>query len=412
VFGEDLQTPHEEMQRVREMVDRNAFLANAGTTYSNIFIGNEFRVKSPNPELEEDLNQFLEDSGLTDAMVEAGVEHFKLIGNSYYHLRNGDATGAPQKVELLPRPELVWIRFNPDGEVKDYIQEVPRSVRQDFDESTGRDIETFRVSYGGFNKKSVQGIRYEPENIVHIPQGQGQIPPYGRSDLASAAVDEEILREIEKSYGMLARHKQVPRKMISMFTEDASGNRSPLNSEEFEDVQNEMRGLEREDNPLFNGVQVDVEDLSYGGANIQMQEAIDYLKRKITAPVGPGFLMHGDLTRNAVSEDQKSVFFLEVEGDRKQHKEKLRPVLRDKAEALGYADPGNFELRFGDLEFETAEKEREEVVNKFKSGLVTLNEARDMLDMEPVPGEDGDQLIFQLRDTPLIGEQLGNQVED
>ena len=375
VFNEEEMTPHARMARVREMMDRNAFISDGLSTYGGIFLGDNVEITSDDRQTEEELNQWLKESNLIDAMSKGGVgKHYKGIGNAYYHVKRGNATGVPKKFELITRPEDMWIRLDDNGEVQDYVLEIPTELRGQGDE----DYQTYVVAYGanGYEKTTVTGVRYEKDEIVHVPQNVGVVRPYGRSDLASAASDEKILREIERSYGIMARHKQVPKKMFQFYREDEEGNRMPIDSETWENViKPEMNSLKDKDNPMFQGGwHADIQDYGYGGEEISMQETIDYLKRKITSPVGPGFLMHGDMTTNAVSSDQKAVFFQEVRGDRRQHKEKLMPVIREVARKKGLSQ--EFDLSFGMLRLSTENSRREQALEQWNQGVITLDEVR------------------------------------
>lgn len=376
VFNEEEMTPHNEMMRVREMIDNNAFIASGLSTYQSIFLGDEVNVESEDAETRQFFNdEWLPESNLVNAMANGGVgEHFKGIGNAYYHVQRGEATGIPKKVELIAKPDNMWIRKNSDGSVKDYILEVPNEIRDH--DNPEKNYETFTVSYGGTAKDTVIGIRYEPEEIIHVPQGMHQVPPYGRADLASASSDEKILREIERSYGVIARHKQVPKKIISLYKE-MDGDQMPLSSEEYEEKLDHLNSLRDTDNPVWNNVKADIEDYSYGSENIKMQETIDYLKRKITSPVIPQFMIHGDMTTNAVSNDQLAVFFQEVRGDRHSHVQKFNELLQEVARRKGLSE--DVTLSFGDLELDTEQSKKQRVVNRWQKGLITLNEARDML---------------------------------
>jgi len=375
VFNEEEMTPHARMARVREMMDRNAFLSDGLSTYGGIFMGDNIRIESDDRQTEEEMNEWLQESGLIDALSKGGVgKHYKGIGNAYYHVKRGTATGVPKDFELITRPEDMWIRLDENGDVKDYVLEVPTELRG----QGSQDFETFVVAYGanGYEKNTVTGVRYDRDEIVHVPQNIGVVRPYGRSDLASAASDEKILREIERSYGIMARHKQVPKKYFQFYREDEQGNRMPIDSETWENtIKPEMNSLKDKDNPMFQGDwHADIQDYGYGGEDISMQETIDYLKRKITSPVGPGFLMHGDMTTNAVSSDQKAVFFQEVRGDRRQHKQRFESVLREVADKKGLS--GSFELKFGKLRLSTEASRDEQALEQWKAGVITLDEVR------------------------------------
>lgn len=402
IFGEEEMNPHNEMYRVREMIDNNAFVASALSTYQSIFLGDELVLESDDDRTQEWFNQeWLPESGLVEAISNGGAgEHFKGIGNAYYHVKRGEATGMPKEIELIAKPENMWIRKNDDGTVKDYILEVDRGEQGD--EVNDMDVQNHVVGYGGHERDSVMGVRYDKDEIVHVPQGRGQIPPYGRSDLASAASDEKILREIERSYAMMARHKQVPKKIFQFYKEIGDGERMPVDSEDWQDIQTEMNSQDDKTNPMFNGeFQVDIEDYSYGGAELNMQETVDYLKRKITAPLGPQALIHGDMTTQAVSNDQLAVFFQEVRGDRHAHIQAFKPILREVAEeATKSGLSSDVTFKFGDLELDTEQGKRKQALEMWNKGVMTLDEVRNKLDLPESEAFQEDPFKWEVQSQP------------
>jgi hypothetical protein len=378
VFKEEEMNPHNEMFRVREMIDNNSFVASALSTYQSVFLGDQITVQSGDESTQEwFMENWLPESGLTEAIGNGGAgEHYKGIGNAYYHVKRGTATGMPKEIELISKPENMWIRKEKDGSIKDYVLEVDRGEQGN--RVNDMDVETYQVSYGGFERHPVQGIRYDKDEIVHVPQGRGQIPPYGRSDLASASSDEKILREIERSYGIMARHKQVPKVMWILKDRLQDG---PLKDEDFDEIKRQINNLNDTDNPILNGnIEAEKIDYSYGGAEIKMQETIDYLKRKVTAGLIPQALIHGDVSRNAISEDQRAVFFQEVRGDRQTHIKAFKPVLKEvveKAPVGGLSK--DVTLEFGELSLNTEQSREQRTIEMWNKGLIDLNEARERL---------------------------------
>lgn len=420
IFGEEEMDPHNEMYRVREMIDNNAFVASALSTYQSIFLGDELVLTSSDDRTQEWFNkEWLPESGLIEAISNGGAgEHYKGIGNAYYHVKRGESTGMPKEIELIAKPENMWIRKNDDGTVKDYILEVDRGEQGD--EVNNLDVKSFVVGYGGYEKRSVRGVRYEKDEIVHVPQGRGQIPPYGRSDLASASSDEKILREIERSYGIMARHKQVPKKIFQFYREVGDGERMPVDSEDWQNIQTEMNSQDDKTNPMFNGeFQVDISDYSYGGAELNMQETVDYLKRKITAPLGPQALIHGDMTTQAVSNDQLAVFFQEVRGDRHTHIQAFKPILREVVEVanqkMGKGFTEDVRLKFGDLELDTEQGKRKQALEMWNKGVMTLDEVRNELDLEEQQAFEQDPFKWEVQSQPApeaVQQTLRQAVED
>jgi len=382
VFNEEEMTPHTEMYRVREMIDNNAFVASALSTYQNIFLGDQLTVETNDDRTREWFNnEWLPKSGLVDAMSNGGVQHYKGFGNAYYHVKRGQATGMPKEVELIARPEDMWIRKNPDGSVKDYILEVDRGVQGS--EVDNQEVQNYVLGYGGYEKESVFGVQYDKDEIIHVRQGLHQVRPYGRSDLASASSDEKIMREIERSYAVIARHKQVPKKIFS-FSQVQQGEEMPINSEDWEDdIKPRINNLKDSDNMLLNGLKVDSTDYNYSGQDIKMQDTIDYLKRKITAPLGPQALIHGDMTTNAVSNDQLAVFFQEVRADRQAHMHAFKPLLREVAEKApvnGLSQ--DLSLGMGDLELDTEQGKKQQALEQWNKGVLTLEEVRSKLELD------------------------------
>jgi hypothetical protein len=391
------------------MIDNNAFVASSLSTYQSIFLGDELHVKSSDERTEEWFNEeWLPQSGLKEAIGNGGAgEHYKGIGNAYYHVKRGQATGMPKEIELIAKPENMWIRKEDDGSVKDYILEIDKGVQGD--EKDGQKGQYYSLGYGGYEREAVYGIQYDKDEIVHVPQGMHQIPPYGRSDLASASSDEKILREIERSYGIIARHKQVPKYIFSFF-DTHNGDRMPMNQEEFDEKVEELQNLSDKDNPVWNGVDVEMTDYSYGGKEVKMQETIDYLKRKITAPIMPQALIHGDMSTNAISNDQTAVLFQEVRGDRHTDIDAFKPILREVAEKAPKSGlSSDVTLEFGKLSLSTEQSREKDFIEMWQKGLLTLNEVREKLGLPEDEEFEEDPYKWEVSSQPAGGAQAVQQ---
>lgn len=369
IYNEELQTPHNEMEAIREMQMMNAFVENAVSTIAELMLGKYQRIDCENEEQKKLLQKVVEKMNLLETM-RINAKDFIAFGNFYAEKLKGKTTGKTRKFQAIAHPERMWRNIQ-DNKLQSYILQIPRSQY-----SGDEDLNYYSVGYGDYNKQSVAGVRYNKDEIIDGRMGQGDYKWYGRSPLASAISDHKILKEIERSMAIFSRFKSVPKKLISARGSDGE----PLPTTTYQNLIRDWQQISDFENFVTNGKQFEVQDLDYSGNQVSFQEMLDYLKRKITSVLGPEFYFHGENTNYAVSNSQKTTFFLKIQSWREQFLEPFNEVLKEISLEHNYGGNPTFEL--GPFDFETDEEKKKKALDSFQAGLITIDEARRMMGIE------------------------------
>lgn len=375
IYNEEIKTPHQEMQAIREMILMNAFVESAVDTVADLLLGKYQKVVSEDEETQKFFNDvFIPNSNLRRSM-EITAKDFIGFGNYYFEKLRGRSSGSYRSFEPIAHPERMW-RIEDDRPYS-YVLEVPRQIA---DKDT--DLKQFTVGYGRHDRHTVHGVSFGEDEIEDGGMGQGDYRYYGRSPLASTLSDHKILKEIERSMAIFARYKSVAKKLISVKGPDGE----PLSPSEFDDTIRDWNQLNDFENFTVNGKEFDISDMDYAGNQVNFKPMTDYLKRKITSVLGPEFYFHGENTTHAVSNSQQTTFYLRIQSWRQQFIEPWNECLKEVARQNGFSDDVHWEL--GPFDFETDAEKREKAIKAFNAGAITINEAREMMGIDEAEDEE------------------------
>jgi len=375
--------PHEEMQIAQKGFYYNSYINSATTTRANFMLGGSFTAVSEVPGIADFINQLIQDTNLARYPTFIGCDLIK-CGNWYAERIRGE----DKKVvfyKYLSHPERIYIELDKYELIDFYVQEVP--------EKTVGDITT--IQYYGDRRRTIKGVKINKDKMFHLKLGVAEIPVYGRGPVCSVINDIEILLEIERAIAVIARHKAVPKKIIQLMRTMQDGRIDATAAKAAEDLGNQLSQLSDIENPVL-GEQIKVDDLSYNGKDISFQPFVDYLKKKITVALAPSFIMHGEETNYAVSRDQKEAFLLQI------HSERLELEYQIKKEIIYLCSTHGknikmeqFSIKFGEFDLGQSLEKADMAIKSFTSGLITLNEAREIIGLEP-DGEIGDSYSNEL----------------
>lgn len=411
IYNDEILTPHNEMLTCTEMRLTNTFIEGGGEILKNLLIGTELTIECEDDLTREWLEKWIERTGLWTALEEA-IENYIFLGNGYIERRRELKTGMMVNgcYEPVPRAERIWkmpsllngAGIEDGGKHWRYYEEVPKHSH-----NTKMKKDTLR----GSNKPLNVTLYYEPydtrytkmaydlgvDRLIHFPWGIGPVAHYGRSPLACAVSDYKIMREIERSIAVIARHKAIPKKILEL----CDWNEEPLSPERKDEVVKYLNNLSDMENPVANGVKINPIDLSYGGAEVSFVQIYDAIKQKLTAMLVPSFYLHGGVTNYAVALEQKMLFQSRIESKRKLLLSILNKELRmvivefnslppedrgDDEKNLVLKGPVSF--KFGDYDIDTKAENRLFALNEWREGVITLGELRDKLGEEPLEDED------------------------
>lgn len=369
IYNDDKLTPHKEMKEEEKMLRTNPYMYNRVTVEADSIIGKGIHFDTDDPKTQKFFERQIKPK-MKNAIREQ-VENYAGKGNGFVEVIR-DGNGVPINFEPIARSEKMYIDFSKGWKVQGYVLKMPRK------HSEG----SWTVPYTGQSTRTVHGVRFEENEIIHAKKGVSQLPVYGRSGLASAIDDYKVNREATRSKAMAAKFKTAAKKIIEVSTGDGS----PANENETKDVRNKLEGSSDAENVLLGNKRVEIKDLDYNIPQLNLEQMLESTEKAMTQGM-PSYASHGDVTNYAVAKEQGKLWYLRIQAEREDIKEAWNPVLQEIAEARGL-DP-DVSLGFGAFDFPTRDQEVEESQKLFKAGIATLNEAREKAGLDPIPEDEG-----------------------
>ncbi len=422
IFKQRIMTPHAEMEAIIEAREQNTFFLSAQETSRNFIMGEGVEFESDDDFSKKQVEQYWESLG-GDLAFSTGIGNTISLGNGYvekdfYDLRITGGILVPSKVYAIADPSQIYInsdeygnplrikKINQLGEMKYeddneefYIQKVNQSFRHPRARS-------FSLSYwgggGGVYTGSlltIYGIPIDKRKFTHFRLNVGSVGTYGRSQFASAINDHEMLAAIEKSIATIAKYKAVPRKFYQYGDE-----KMPATDDEIDELIVYLESLEPEEDAIVNK-KVAATDMSYSGGEINLDYAIQHIKKKMVAGVTLDFLsgMGQDVNR-ATAQQELLAFILAIYSKRKFF---LKPLQEE------YIDPfikwkglKPVTIKFPVLDFETKSEKENRIRSNWMGNMITLNEMRKQMGLpelteERKKEEAGEMLFGELQNSML-----------
>lgn len=391
-FGQDMWkqvhlSPHREMEYTVSMFNRNS-LANAGVKTMKDFIkGGEIRVKSLDENSRVKAQEYL-DSLNVDIWLDELIENTIKTGNGYLEFEFSDEMkDVVKKVYAIPDSSRIYINCNEYGKpvpIKKLINENGDMVYKEVLNTDEYYIQRIDPQYRTYNAKyyslkyqfgsmysqfQIYGIPIPMQNVLHVKLGIGDIGVYGRSDLASTILDFETLEQIERSIAIIAKHKAVPRDIITY-----GDNENPATDDELNDFIIYLESLQKDESAIINKP-FKRETISYAGQDINLDYMIKHIKNKLTAGLAPEFAL-GMGQGGSKNSNQLTLlsYILSIYSKRKLI---LKPIedkiLKPFLQRMGLE---NCWLEFGELDFETKSEKTNRVGSMWTQNVLTLNETR------------------------------------
>jgi SPP1 gp7 family putative phage head morphogenesis protein len=329
IFKRQLLTVHKEMEEVMDAAERNTFFMSAVETSKNFILGEGVEFHSEDEQSKLMVETYWKSLGGELALSDA-VSKTILCGNGYnekdfYDVKKTNGILVPSKIYSLPDPSQIYINSdeygNPlrkkivsvdllgnriekeiDNDEEYFIQKINPTMR--YSQAKYYDIGFYgNAGVGSADRTRVYGIPIDKKKITHYKLMYGRTSLYGRSPLASALNDEEMLFQIERSIATIARYKAVPRKIWQYGNEHM-----PATGDELDEFMMYVESLDMEDDIMINKP-IATTDLSYAGKEMKLDYAINHIKKKMIAGVSLDFLsgMGQDVNRACYSEDTRTL---------------------------------------------------------------------------------------------------------
>ena len=393
IYNERILYPHEEMEIATKLYKYNSYVNSAVNTRANLMIGGQIKAVAEKEIVEEKINDIIDFIGLKNLSMKIGVDGIK-TGNFYAkRIKLGNKV---VKYDYIPHSERMYADLDELGKPKRFVQEKPNSL-------TKRNM--FTITYYDDRPKSVKGIEHKKEDIFHLKLGDSEIDFYGRGPVASVINDGEVLLEIERAIAVFARYKAIPKHVLQL--DNDAEDMVDDGSKAATYLSNQLSNLSDMENIVL-AEKLKIDKLSHSGADMGLDGFLNYLKKKITVALAPSFIMHGEETNYAVSQEQRELWLMRIRAERDsiayQIKEELLDILPDYG-----ITTDEFEISFGDVDLGQAKASIENARSAFQSGVVTLNEAREMMGL-PEDEELGDMYATDIMaNSQLMGMTNGSE---
>ena len=402
VYNESKLTPHREMEKAETMRREHGFVQSEVELMTDAIMGRELSIEVADGK--GDAKAYFQTKVLPKLKLplREAVENLVVTGNGYVETvrQGGNPSGKILNFESIANSQDVYIDYTNLNQPDAYIQEMRRGEHQ-----------SYEVPYANQSNgvRSVTGIKYEPEEVIHLKMGTSHVPVYGRSGLASAINDGKILAEMKRDMAVISRYKSIPRFIVQIMNSDDT----TVTDDEMGKVEGKFENADDFENIFLANKEIELKDMSYEVDAPSLNAIVQELKSNITASV-PDFWMSGDVTNYAVAQEQKNVFYLRIMAIRDMVKPAINEKLEEIAKQRGYGD-AEPEVVFGEFDFPTRKEKIEEARQLWNDGIITLNEARERIGLEPIPESDeggiGDAFSFEVKSENPLAEMVAEEVE-
>lgn len=383
VYSEDAQqlTPQAQMELCRQLFTTNGHIAAGVITYQDIILGGGLRFESQSEALNKRMKEFLQDIDFHRNLMEI-IEHFIVTGNAYIEIGEKKSDNKFPGIKVIPYPEKIYIDIDENEKIAGYIQRVDGPVYNynTTPQKTNKKLSQHhvRLPYGAF--EVVFGLELDMDRIIHIKYGIGEMGIYGQSPFASSTNDMMVIVEIARSIAVICRYKAIQKKII-MLKQDPEGASNDDDMDIFRDDMDDLADFEN----MITNQEIDIVSLFEGDLNLSsLIEALQYLSRRMTAPLVPEYLVHGETSTYAESKEQRIAFFLRVLNIREFLLREVKVIIDLALESIGKSGV-EYELIFNDLDPMSPSDSKAEALELWREGLMTMDEVRKRYQLDEVP---------------------------
>jgi len=412
IYSETTLTIHQEKAKCKKAYNDNTFLQKAVNGFLNIIMGADPHIQSKDETFTAYASKWLFFSSYLKE-IRSGIKQALIAGDGYVRKIKGDK-GSFKYINIEDSEDM-YVDWNYQENRPDrYIKRVYYTEAASKKISSEIKVFTLQTPLG---TETINGIEYPANEIIHLKFLENVWGVYGRSPIASALDDVDILNQMERSAAVIARYKAVPKKLLFPKTNKEDEIMSDKELGPIKEVLKQMKDFET---PMV-GTQFDSLNLTDGGQALDLTPYFDYFKRKISIVMSPEFVVHGELVNRSTSVEQKQMFFLDVCSVRSEFDGIVQATTQEGliASLNALEDKGvkvpkvSFEFVWGEYDVELREGKTIRIQKEWNDGMITLNEYR--AQMKYSLDEDfGEGYKWELTSSPEaeLGEKLKQIAKD
>lgn len=270
----------------------------------------------------------------------------------------------------LLRPDYVTIRYDSDGNISEFVYSTPWGKR----------------------------LTFPPEQIIYSYNPDPKKPTEGLSLLQGGirSIDTEV--QLNKYHANVLRNGGKVESVVKFKSPNLNKQQAKELREQYEEQFAESRNSGK---PMFLGGDAEVLNMGLNPSELSFLETKGVILNDIAIMTGVPKTVLGVPTGETFANSQAAIsIFL---------RETIKPLLTDLAETLNWRlVPDELTLDYVDPTPEDKDMKLKETESGVKNYYMTINEARERHDLEPIDG--GDQILAPLNVVPL--ENVEEQPEE
>jgi len=413
IFKDEKRTPHYEMSKCLDLYETRP-LINSGIKQLVRFItGNEVTAKSADPKSHEFMNNWITqrtgfDNEVTNMAISGLVTGNLFAERTWKKMTNGGfVLDNMFNINDTSRC-FINLDINDNEEDKYWLYEIPIEVKylKAFGDNASPAFWKINYVRGSYLfAKMLWAIPVHKSKIVHKSFGFSRDGIYGRSFLASAIDDGEVLTEILKNYSVIARYRAIGRKIFSIGSPE-----DPAGPDDIDKLECDLKNIQDQDHIIINKP-INSQALSFTGENDPMDSQLDFLRRDIGSGLVPNFLTPWNSEVNrATAGEVKIPFQLEINSFESDLIEFLNTAIIDELRKVYTWLAKDTTFSFGKIDLESKDEKMTYARDLYQANIITMNEYRQAAGFEAVNG--GDQFLITLEPGAEDRKVMfGNKVE-
>jgi hypothetical protein len=396
IFSETSLTIHQEKARCKKAYKDNSYLQTSVNNLVNVIMGECPEIFSENQIIKKYAKKWSKFSNWKKAKKEA-IQEAIITGDGYIRKIVGNLGNF--KYQHIENSEDMYIEYDWEKEQpKRFIRRYYYTQAQA--KNLGLKAFTIKTSEG---VKTIFGVEYSPDEIIHFKFGNNYERQYGRSPIASVLNDVSIMNRIERSIAVISMFKAIPQKILT--PKQTANEINNWNTAQIKLIENQLKSQKDYESSIV-GTPMDSLNVTDSGQIIDLNGYLDYFKRKISICLSPEFIVHGELVNRNTSSEQKQFFYLsvvslreefidEIEDSLTEGLNKSLQTIRDKGVNVPNA---TFEFIWGDFDVELRPEKNQRIKEEWNLGLITHSEYREQMGYEP-DEEIGNHYLWEVRPT-------------
>lgn len=386
IFKEEEMTPHKEMSKSLELFETRPLINSGIKQLARFILGGDIKVVGPDDKSNEYVKKWMDKRHLLKSEVENGIISGLLTGNVYTEEVWADVNGSRffDNIATFPDSSVVFINMWDPKPDEYYFVQIPVTVST-YD---GHRTKFRQISYFYYDrvwKQSVWCVSYPKSKFHHLKIGFSRNNIYGRSYISSVIDNATVLKEILKNIAIISRYRALNSKIIM-----PAGEQEDILEDDIEN--NKQKFFEaRDGSHIFLNKPMKIDSFSNTNEYDTMSNEMEFLRKEISSGLVPNFItpFNSEVNR-ATAQEAKIPFVLEIEYLQSFFENYYTKIivgnLRKSFPKLNLHP--DTELKFENVDMETKADKAQYYTSLYSTGIVTFNEVRKALGLEPVKGGD------------------------